>query len=73
MSLKNYNNFVSEEVNDFYKDLENSNKKLKLFSTFNKSELSNVETKFSITEEPKKKFQPKVKNFKKINNDKGIF
>ena len=73
MSLKNYNNFVSEEVNDFYKDLEDSNKKLKLFSTFNKSELSNVETKFSITEEPKKKFQPKVKGYKKINKDKGIF
>ena len=30
MSLKNYNNFVSEEVDDFYKDLENSNKKTKI-------------------------------------------
>ena len=72
MSLKNYNNFVSEEVDDFYKDLENSNKRLKLFSTFNKSKLDNIETKFSIPK-PKKRFQPNVKGFKKINNDKGIF
>ena len=72
MSLKNYNNFVSEEVDDFYKDLENSNKKLKLFSTFNKSELKQVETSFSLPV-PKKKFQPKVKNYQKINKDKGIF
>jgi len=73
MNLKNYNNFVSEEVDDFYKDLENSNKKLKLFSNFNKSELADVKTNFSITEVPKKKFQPKVKGYKKINKDKGIF
>ena len=72
MSLKNYNNFVTEEVDDFYKDLENSNKRLKLFSTFNKSKLDDVETNFSIPK-PKKRFQPKVKGFKKINNDKGIF
>ena len=72
MSLKNYNNFVSEEVDDFYKDLENSNKRIKLFATFSKSELSQVKTNFSITA-PKKKFQPKVKGFKKINNNKGIF
>jgi len=72
MRVKKYNSFVNEEIDDFYKDLENSNKKLKLFSTFNKSELSEVKTKFSITE-PKKKFQPKVKGYKKINNDKGIF
>tara|TARA_R100001463_G_scaffold115484_1_gene170701 strand:+ start:84 stop:305 length:222 start_codon:yes stop_codon:yes gene_type:complete len=72
MDLKNYSNFVSEEVDDFYKDLEDSNKRLKLFSTFNKSELSQIKTKFSVSE-PKKKFQPKVKGYKKINNDKGIF
>lgn len=72
MRVKKYNSFVNEEIDDFYKDLENSNKRLKLFSTFNKSELSEVKTKFSITE-PKKKFQPKVKGYKKINNDKGIF
>ena len=72
MDLKNYSNFVSEEVDDFYKDLEDSNKRLKLFSTFNKSKLSQIKTKFSVSE-PKKKFQPKVKGYKKINNDKGIF
>tara|TARA_R100001377_G_scaffold77261_1_gene54468 strand:- start:263 stop:481 length:219 start_codon:yes stop_codon:yes gene_type:complete len=72
MSLKNYNSFVNEEIDDFYNDLEESNKKLRLFSTFTKSTLGKVETKFSIPE-PKKKFQPKVKGYKKINNDKGIF
>jgi len=71
MGLKNYNNFVSEEVDDFYKDLENSNKRLKLFATFNKSKIEQVKTSFSIP--APKKFQPKVKGFKKINNDKGIF
>jgi|TARA_Y100000389_G_C17258200_1_gene411625 hypothetical protein len=72
MDLKNYNNFVNEEIDDFYEDLENSNKRLKLFATFNKSELKDVKTSFSIPV-PKKKFQPKVKGFKKINKDKGIF
>jgi len=72
MSIKNFDIFVNEEIDDFYKDLENSNKKLKLFSTFNKSKLSEVKTSFSISE-PKKKFRPKIKNYKKSNNDKGIF
>ena len=48
MSIKNFDIFVNEEIDDFYKDLENSNKKLKLFSTFNKSKLSEVKTSFSI-------------------------
>ena len=72
MSMQKYNNFVSEEIDDFYKDLENSNKKLKLFATFSKSEIKKVKTNFSIPT-PKKKFQPKVKGYKKINNNKGIF
>ena len=72
MSFKNYSNFVSEEVDDFYDDLETSKKRLKFFATFNKSELNQVKTSFSIPA-PKKRFQPKVKGFKKINNDKGIF
>ena len=72
MSLKNYNNFVSEEIYDFHKDLEIGNKKIKFFAKFDKSDLKEVKTNFSISE-PKKKFQPKIKGFKKINNDKGIF
>jgi len=72
MELKNFDIFVNEEIDDFYKDLENSNKKIKLFSTFNKSKLSEVKTSFSVPE-PKKKFRPKVKGYKKSNNDKGIF
>jgi|TARA_R110002072_G_scaffold179715_1_gene335806 hypothetical protein len=72
MSLKNYNNFVSEEIDDFHKDLEIGNKKIKFFAKFDKSDLKEVKTNFSISE-PKKKFQPKIKGYKKINNDKGIF
>ena len=72
MGLKKYNNFVDEEVDDFYKDLATSNKKLKLFSNFSKSVLGEVKTNFSMPE-PKRSFQPKVKGYKKINNDKGIF
>ena len=72
MGIKKFDIFVNEEIDDFYKDLENSNKKLKLFSTFSKSKLSDVKTSFSVPE-PKKKFKPKVKGYKKINNDKGIF
>ena len=72
MSLKNYSNFVTEEINDFNKDLETSNKKIKFFAKFDKSDLKEVKTSFFISE-PKKKFQPKIKGFKKINNNKGIF
>tara|TARA_R110000772_G_scaffold87064_2_gene181785 strand:- start:414 stop:632 length:219 start_codon:yes stop_codon:yes gene_type:complete len=72
MSMQKYNNFVSEEIDDFYKDLEEGSKNLRLFSKFSKSVLGEVKTNFSIPE-PKKRFQPKVKGYKKINNDKGIF
>ena len=72
MNLKKYNNFVNEEIDDFYNDLDISNKKLKLFTTFDKSELKEVKTNFSLPT-PKKKFQPKIKSYKKSNNNKGIF
>jgi hypothetical protein len=72
MSIQKYNNFVSEELDDFYKDAEEDGKKLRLFSKFSKSVLGEVKTSF-IMPEPKKKFQPKVKGYKKTNNDKGIF
>jgi hypothetical protein len=72
MSIQKYNNFVSEELDDFYKDAEEDGKKLRLFSKFTKSVLGEVKTTFSITE-PKKRFQPKVKGYRKINNNKGIF
>ncbi len=63
---------MNEEIDDFYNDLEASNKKLKLFTNFNKSNLKQVKTNFSIPV-PKKKFKPKIKSYKKSNNDKGIF
>jgi hypothetical protein len=70
--IKNYNNFVTEQFDDFYDDLETSKKKLKLFTKFKKIEAEKEKTSFSLPQ-PKKKFQPKIKNYKKINNNKGIF
>ncbi len=72
MNFKNSHHFVNEEIDDFYNDLDISNKKLKLFTTFDKSELKEVKTNFSLPT-PKKKFQPKIKSYKKSNNNKGIF
>ena len=70
--IKNYNNFVTEQFDDFYDDLETSKKKLKLFTKFKKIETDEVKSNFSLPQ-PKKKFQPKIKSYKKINNNKGIF
>jgi len=70
--IKNYNNFVTEQFDDFYDDLETSKKKLKLFTKFKKIETDNVKSNFSLPQ-PKRKFQPKIKSYKKINNDKGVF
>jgi hypothetical protein len=70
--IKNYNEFVTEQFDDFYKDFETSKKKLKLFTKFGKMKVDSFDTSFTLPE-PKKKFQPKIKNYKKTNNDKGIF
>jgi hypothetical protein len=70
--IKNYNDFVTEQFDDFYDDLETSKKKLKLFTKFKKIETDEVKSNFSLPQ-PKKKFQPKIKSYKKINNNKGIF
>ena len=67
--IKKYNEFVAEQFEDFYNDLETSKKKLKLFTKFKKIETDSVKSNFSLPQ-PKKKFQPKVKSYKKINNDK---
>ena len=70
--IKKYNEFVAEQFEDFYNDLETSKKKLKLFTKFKKIETDNVKSNFSLPQ-PKRKFQPKIKSYKKINNDKGVF
>ena len=70
--IKKYNEFLTEELKDFFNDFEISKKKLKLFTTFSKFKGESIKKNFKITK-PKKKFQPKVKGFKKINNDKNIF
>ncbi len=70
--IKNYNEFVTEQFDDFYDDLETSKKKIKLFTKFKKIEADDVKTSF-VLPQPKRKFQPKIKQYKKTNNDKGIF
>lgn len=70
--IKNYNDFVTEQFDDFYDDLETSKKKLKLFTKFKKIETDEVKSNFSLPQ-PKKKFQPKIKSYKEISNNKGIF
>lgn len=70
--IKKYNEFVTEQFDDFYNDFENSKKKIKLFTKFDKIELSKIDKVFSLPQ-PKRKFQPKIKSYKKNNNNKGIF
>jgi len=70
--IKNYNEFVNEQFDDFYDDLETSKKKLKLFTKFPKIEINSISTNFSLPQ-PKRKFQPKIRQYKNNKNDKGIF
>jgi len=70
--IKNYNDFVTEQFDDFYEDFEISKKRLKLFTKFSKINVNSFDSNFTLPV-PKKKFQPKIKNYKKTNNDKGIF
>jgi len=69
--IKDFITFVNEQFDDFYEDFEDSQKRLKLFAKFTKSELNHKEKGIKIGN-PKKKFQPKVKVMSK-KTDKGIF
>lgn len=69
--IKNFITFVNEQFDDFYTDFEDSQKRIKLFAKFTKSELNHEEKGIKI-DNPKKRFQPKVKVMSK-KNDKGIF
>ena len=69
--IKKYEEFVVEQIDDFHDDFENSKKRIRLFTKFDKIELSKKDTGFMLPQ-PKKKFQPKIKKYKKTNN-KGIF
>ena len=72
--IKNFEQFISEseELENFFDDLEKSEVKLKLFTKF-KSGAKDMENTggFSMGE-PKKKFRPKKTVLRK-KNDKGIF
>ena len=63
---------MSEQLEDFFEDFENSKKNIKLFTSFSKTSAEYKKKEIEITEPPKKKFQPKVKVINKLNN-KGIF
>ena len=69
--FKIINEFVSDQTEIFFGDLEDSNKRIKLFTSFSRISLQyeNTEMKFS---QPKKKFQSKVKIMNKKSNT-GIF
>ena len=70
--IKKYELFVNEQIDDFYEDYEDSKKRIKLFTSFTQSKLYHNKKEIEINE-PKKKFQSKVKVSKYSNNDKGIF
>ena len=72
IEIKKYESFVNEQIEDFYEDYEDSQKRIKLFTSFTKSKLSHERKDIEVNE-PKKKFQPKIKVVKHTNNDKGIF
>jgi|688.fasta_scaffold01148_11 hypothetical protein len=72
IEIKKYESFVNEQIEDFYGDYEDSQKRIKLFTSFTKSKLSHEKKDIKVNE-PKKKFQPKIRVAKRINNDKGIF
>ena len=69
--VKTFESFVNEELDDFFEDFNDSEKNIKLFTTF-----SRISTKYENTEikvpKPKQKFQTKIKTMNK-RNDKGIF
>ena len=70
--IKTYGEFVNEELDEFFQDAADSNKRLKLIPKF-KSDLNDISLSKDIEiEAPKKKFKPKVKVMKK-KQDKGIF
>ena len=71
--IKKYDDFLKEELDTFYDDLSDSQKRIKLLAKFNKFKGTHKSKDIQLTEIPKKKFQPKIKQFKKTNNDKGIF
>jgi len=72
--IKKYNEFVNEELDNFYNDLKDSKRNLKFFSKF-KSNISNIDLDESFDlGKPKKRFKPKMISHKKLgNNEKGIF
>lgn len=68
---KTRESFVNKELTDFFEDFDDSEKNIKLFTTFSKILTKYENTEIMITN-PKQKFQPKIKTMNK-RNDKGIF
>lgn len=70
--FKKINLFVNEQIEDFFEDLEDSEKRIKLFTSFSK-----IRHKYEMTDikisTPKKKFQSKVKLINKKQSKGNIF
>jgi hypothetical protein len=69
--LKTFEYFVSEQIEDFFDDFDDSKKNIKLFTEFSKISTQYEKTEIKVPQ-PKKRFQPKVRIMNKKNN-KGIF
>jgi len=69
--LKTYNTFVNNQIENFFDDLNDSNKRIKLFTSFSRISHKYEKTDISIAI-PKKKFQSKIKLMSKKSNN-GIF
>lgn len=69
--IKTFESFVNEQLDDFFEDLNDSKKNIKLFTTFSKILAKYENTEIKMTQ-PKQKFQTKIRTMNKRNN-KGIF
>jgi hypothetical protein len=69
--LKILDNFVNDQIENFFDDLEDSNKRIKLFTSFSKISCKYEKTEINVSQ-PKKKFQSKIKLMNKKSNN-GIF
>jgi len=70
--IKKYNDFLNENMEEFYKDLDDSRKHIKLFVDFESNNSLSYSGKTFKVKSTKKKFKPSVKQFKK-QSDKNIF
>lgn len=67
--LAQYDSFILEQMDSFFKDLDDSKKNIKLFTSFEPSHCNYTKTDI-IVADPKRRFYPKIKTtIKKHNNE----